>query len=95
VQASGLLGLVGVALCVGQLIPAARYPTLMAAFWLGVLLLVFWAVLLALGDMAVNRQRLRNFQHKRRIEEARLNAELQRLRNRNTTSGNGSAGDGR
>lgn len=93
VQASGLLGLVGAALCVGQLIPAAEYPMLMACFWLGVVLLVFWAVLLALGDMAVNRQRLKSFQHHRRIEEAKLNAELQRLRNRPAAERNGAGGD--
>ena len=94
VQASGLLALVAVSLCVGQLIPAARYPTMYALFWLGVMLLVFWAMLLALGDMAVNRQRLKRFQHQRLLEEAKINAELKRLRNRAATHPEGPAGDG-
>ena len=80
-------------LCVGQLIPAARYPTMYALFWLGVVLLVCWAMLLALGDMAVNRQRLKKFQHQRLLEEAKINAELNRLRNRASPPREGPADD--
>ena len=80
VQASIMLGLLAVALCLGQLIPARQYPSLYVFFWIGVVLLLMWMVLLAIGDMVVNRQRLARFQRQRRIEEARLQAELKQLR---------------
>ena len=82
IQASGMLALLAVALCVGQLIPHERRPSLYIFFWFGVFLLVMWTMLLAIGDMVVNRQRLTRFQRERRIEEARLNAELAQIRQR-------------
>jgi hypothetical protein len=80
VQVSGMLAVLAVGLMIGQLIPHLRQPTLFVLFWFGMLLLVGWIVILALGDMLVNRRRLAKFQRQRHAEEARLAAELERIR---------------
>ena len=51
-------------------------------FWLGMLLLLAWMVLMALGDLVLGRQRVARLAHERRIAEAQLKAELDRLRER-------------
>jgi hypothetical protein len=79
-QVSGMLALLACGLLLGQLIPPARQPTLYVLFWFGVLLMLGWIVMLAVGDMVVNRQRLAKFQRQRKVEEARLHAELERIR---------------
>ena len=77
-----MLGLLAVGLCAGQLIDRGRFPTLFVLFWLGMLLLLGWMVLLALGDLVVGRQHVARLTHERRIAEAQLNAELDRFRER-------------
>jgi hypothetical protein len=77
-----MLGVLAIGLCVGQLIPAARFPTLFVLFWLGMLLLLGWMVLLALGDFVLSRQRAAQLKLQARIAEAQLNAELQRIRSK-------------
>src|SRR5262249_32807751 len=79
VQTSALLGLLAIGLCVGQLIPAQRHPTFYMLFWFGMLLLLAWMVLLALGDLVLGRQHVAKLKLERRIAEAQLNAELDRI----------------
>jgi hypothetical protein len=62
------------------LIDRWRFPTLFVLFWLGLLILLAWMVLLALGDLVIGRQHVARLKHERRIAEAQLNAELDRLR---------------
>jgi hypothetical protein len=75
-----MLGFVAVGLCAGQLIDRWQFPTLFVLFWLGLLVLLAWMVLLALGDLVIGRQHVARLKHERRIAEAQLNAELDRLR---------------
>src|SRR5687768_915804 len=79
VQASGMLVVLALAMMLGQAIPPRERPTLYVMFWFGVLAVLAWVVLLALGDMVINRQRLARILRDRKIEEARLNAELDRI----------------
>ena len=81
-ETSAMLGLIAVGLCAGQLIDRGRFPTLFVLFWLGMLLVLGWMVILALGDLVLGRQRVARLTHERRIAEAQLNAELDRLRER-------------
>ncbi len=88
-QTSFLLGLLAVGLWAGQLIPSREHPNLFVVFWLGMLLLLAWIVLLALGDLLVGRQHVARLRHDRRIAEARLTAELNRLRTKIPTADDG------
>ncbi|HEV7224687.1 MAG TPA: hypothetical protein VGN42_18395 [Pirellulales bacterium] len=81
-QTSAMLALVGVALIVGQLIPAATRPSLFVFFWTGVVLLLFWVVLLALADAAATRNHARRLLSERTAERSRLEEELVRLKRR-------------
>jgi hypothetical protein len=80
VQTSGLLALLALGLCLGQLIDGHQRPTLYVLFWMAMLLLLGWIVLLALGDLVVGRQHVSRLMHQRRIAEAQLAAELDRIR---------------
>ena len=79
-QTSLMLGLLAIGLCVGQLIDRNQSPTVFVLFWLGMLLLLAWMVLLALGDLVLGRQHVARLSRERRIAEAQLNAELERIR---------------
>jgi hypothetical protein len=80
VQTTGMLALLAVGLCLGQLIPRNERPTLFVVFRFAMLLILAWMVLLALGDLTVSRQHLAHLNRERRIAEAQLKAELERLR---------------
>jgi peptidoglycan/LPS O-acetylase OafA/YrhL len=82
VQTSAMMALLAVGLCLGQLIARDQHPTLFVLFWLGMLLLLAWMVLMALGDLVLGRQRLARLARERRIAEAQLTAELDRLRDK-------------
>ncbi len=75
-----MLALLAIGLCVGQLIPHSRHPTFFVFFWMGMLLLLAWMVLLAVGDLVLGRQRVARLKLQRQIAEAQLNAELDRVR---------------
>lgn len=80
-QTTGMLIVLAIGLCLGQLIPWREHPSLFVLFWFIMLLILGWMVLLALGDLMVGRQHLARLTRERRIAEAQLNAELQRLKN--------------
>lgn len=79
-QTSAMLALAGVALVIGQLIPPRMFPTLFVFFWTGVVLLLFWVVLLALADAAATRNHVGRLQRERSAERSRLEEELLRLK---------------
>ncbi len=83
-QTSGMLAVLAVALFAGQLIPGP--PLLVFAFWGGVLIVVIWLTLLALGDMWATKHYFGRMRQKYLVEQARLQAELRRIR---TVEGNG------
>lgn len=81
-QTSVMLAVLAVGLCVGQLIRSESHPTFFVLFWLGMVLLIAWMVLLALGDLILGRHYVARLQRERRVAEAQLQAELDRIRNR-------------
>ncbi len=85
-QSSAMLCLAGFAMYAGQLISAERQPTLYVFFWWGVAVLVLWVMILALADILATRQHIARLKRQRIVEEARLRAELARVRG---TKGNG------
>jgi len=76
-QTSTMLGILAVGLFVGQWLPA--WPILMACYWGGMLLLTSWLGLLALADLAVTKTHFRRLRNDYLVEEAKLQAELNRL----------------
>jgi len=77
VQASGMIGVVGVAIFIGQF--TGKYPLLWVFYWGGVILVLFWIILLALGDAIATRAYYQRVRRKDLNEQAQLHAELRRL----------------
>lgn len=89
-QTSAMLGLLGVAIFVGQMLmawPASRL--LLVIYWSGVLVLVLWVVLLALADMTATSIYFSQEKNKSLVEHARLQGELQRAREKQAKVRNG------
>ena len=63
-QTSIMLGLIGLALPIGNLISPRQTPSLFVFYWWGVGLLVAWLGLLALGDAISTRQHLLQMQRR-------------------------------
>jgi peptidoglycan/LPS O-acetylase OafA/YrhL len=83
-QTSGLLGLLAVAIFVGQWVTE---PNLLGfLFWGGVLLVLAWVALLAIVDMLATKHHFARLRQTYLVEEAKLQAELRRIR---ATAGNG------
>jgi sterol desaturase/sphingolipid hydroxylase (fatty acid hydroxylase superfamily) len=98
VQTSAMIGLLGAAILVGQLLmDAAPFWKFKVIYWIGVLVLVLWIVLLAIADMAAT-----SFYYSREktdfvVQHAKLQAELRKAReeesrNKNLRSQNGKPG---
>lgn len=80
-QVSALLALIGVMIPLGDLLPVfRRSPQLFVIYWLGVLAIVIWVVLLALGDLASNLAFSRVARNQLRRERQSLEAELREYR---------------
>jgi hypothetical protein len=90
-QASGMLAVAAVALTVGMAIPRDRYPSLFVFFWCGVMLLVVWMLLLAVGDAVSTSLHANRLRREHRIESARLKAEMDRLLRQRDEGGSGHA----
>ena len=87
-QASGIIGAVGLLIAGGIWV---RGPFWLVAHWGAVILLVFWMLLLAIVDIVITRQYFHSIRKDQVVEHARLQAELDRIRNRNS---NGRPRDG-
>lgn len=88
-QTSAMLGIVGVGMLVGRLLMVfGAPPPVVVVFWMGVMLLVVWLGLLAVADMVSTRYYFSRLKQDYVVEEARLKAELRRLKQ---TRGNGQA----
>lgn len=77
-QSSAMLGLLGVALFIGQLITR---PILEIAFWGVTLILVVWLGLLAGVDIIATRYHFGRLRRNYLIEQVKLQAELRRIQN--------------
>jgi len=85
-QTSAMLGLLAVALLVGQLISGP--PLLVLLFWGAVMLVLGWVGLLALVDIWATKHHFGRVRQAFLAEEAKLQAELRRLK---AAGGNGKA----
>ncbi len=89
-QTSAMLGLVGAGILVCQLVSLLSVPrVLVVVLWGGVMLLVLWLVLLAVADAVSTRLYFNRVKRSYVAEEARLHAELRRLRRLCRIRGNG------
>jgi len=80
-QTSAMLGLLSIALFVGQLITGP--PLLVVAFWGAVLLTLCWIGLLAVLDIWATKHHFGRMRQTYLVEEAKLQAELRRIRGAN------------
>ena len=86
-QTSTMMGLLVLGTFGGQFITGAA--VLIVGYWAGVLLLVVWIALLAGADYLATRYHLSRLRHNCIIEEAKLHAEVHRIR---SVQGNGRHG---
>ena len=87
-QASAMLGIVGLGVAGGLWIDAQDDFILSISYWAGLLLIVAWIAALALADWVASRFYYDLIHTDQRTEHAALKAELDRLRGRD---GNGRA----
>ena len=82
VQASLMIGLVGIAIFVGQFLET---PRTIATFWAGVILLLFWILALAMADILATQQHFGRVHRGHVAEQVRIQAEM--LRQSNSSPG--------
>ena len=87
-QSSAMLIFVGIAVFVGQWITGP--PILVILFWGATLLIVVWLALLAVADTIVTMHHFQALRADCLVEQAKLNAEANRIR---ALGGNGRAGE--
>jgi len=87
-QASGMMVLIGVLMIVGLLFITKEHKLLFGFYWMGVLVLTFWLIVLALGDAVSIAIYSRSAQSRLNEQRRILEAELERLR---AQQGNGHA----
>ena len=75
-QTSAMLGMLAVAILIGQLISGPGWLRL--AYWGAVVLVVFWAALLAIIDAWATKSHYGRLQQQLQLEQAKLQAELRR-----------------
>ncbi len=76
VQASGMIGLIGVAMFIGQFL--SRWPLVNVFYWTGVLLLALWVILLATADLLITRNYLGRVRRDQLLDAMRYYAEQHR-----------------
>ncbi|MGA2502275.1 MAG: hypothetical protein ABSH20_31420 [Tepidisphaeraceae bacterium] len=89
-QTSAMLGLLGVAISIGQWLMTWETSRLfLVVYWSGVLLLLLWMALLALADMAATSFYYSREKNKIVVEHAKLQGELLRAREKEAKVRNG------
>ena len=89
-QTSAMLGVLGVAIFVGQLLmawPASQM--FLVLYWSGVVVLVLWLALLALADMAATGFYYGREKNRCVVEQAKLQNELRQAREKAAGARNG------
>lgn len=93
IQTSAVLGVLGVAIFIGQWlmiwVPSRLF---LVIYWSGVLVLVLWVVLLAVADMAATSLYYSREKNNSIVEHARLQGELRRAREKEAKVRNGKPG---
>ena len=77
VQASSMLGVVGVAVVLGQYIPISPMALI---YWFIVVLVVLWIILLALADLVSTHLYLEEIRRDTIVEQTLLREEMRQLR---------------
>jgi len=89
-QTSAMLGVLGVAIFIGQLLMIWVTSRLfLVLYWSSVLVLVLWMALLALADMAATSFYYSQEKNNHIVEHARLQGELRRAREKEAKLRNG------
>lgn len=87
VQASAMLGLLGLAVFLGGLMMVYRLrPLAITLYWLAVIVVLGWLALLALADVLATKHYFGRIQDHYTVEQAKLRAELRRIQ---SVRGNG------
>ncbi len=94
VQTSGMVGVLGLLMLGGLLLPPRQFPTLFVLLWIGVLLLLLWIVLLALADWLAASQYHARLRNDFLVQRAVLEAQARRARQELKRAGGGN-GPGR
>jgi hypothetical protein len=92
-QTSALLGVLGVAIFIGQLL-MTEVPSrlILVVYWSCILLMVLWLALLALADMAATSLYYSQEKTDYVVEHARLQGELRQARDEEAPARNGKPG---
>ena len=77
VQASAMIGLVAVAIFIGQFVESLLVR---AFFWAGVVLLLFWILLLALADVLATQQHFGRIRRRDLADQVKLQVQIRRRR---------------
>jgi len=78
IQASSMLGLSGLGVFFGGVIPPKEQPSLFVFTWLAVTIIVVWILLLALADMVATRSFMSQTMKRHFSQQARFAATLRR-----------------
>jgi hypothetical protein len=93
VQTSGMLGVIGAAILIGQLLLSwAAARDYVALHWCGVILLVLWLLLLTVADLAATGFYYRREKNYHAAERARLQGELRQAQEVKARGHNGKPG---
>jgi hypothetical protein len=87
IQTSAMLGILAVLICIGEFLPMwIDSRTFLIVYWAATLLLVVWVALLAVADFWATKYHFGQLRDKCLIEQAKLHAEIRRVR---SVRGNG------
>jgi hypothetical protein len=94
-KTSIMIGVLGVAIAVGQLLFQVLQPTKLQGFyWIGVLLLLLWIMLLAVADAVATSAYYSRERSDFAVQHAKLQVELRKARERAGRRHNGKPGNG-
>ena len=91
-QTSAMLGLLGVAIFVGQVLMTLDTPLFLVIYWSAVLLLLLWMAILAVADMVATSFHYSREKNDYLVEHARLQGELLLAREKEAKARNGKPG---
>jgi len=88
-QTSSLLVVIGFLIVIGDspYMPWKSNPALFAIYWGGILLIAFWIILSALGDMSASRIRSATMISRIQDQQRLLEKQIMEMRNKNQQSG--------
>ncbi len=82
IQTSGMIALLGLAITIGDIIVWDLGPVVATLFWIAVMVIAFWIMLLALGDMTSSRAHYRTALKRTDLERQALERQAAQLKGR-------------